>query len=323
MNLDKKNYAAIDLGRLVFALLIPLLHIDFGDNNYLVGFLQQYVCRLGVPFFFCVSGLFLGRNIENLGAPKAHKAYMQRTTLMFGLWLAIYFPILLLEGEQLSLGFLKQIFFRTPAYLWFLGAVILASVPFCHLKRTRWLYLGAFSLYLIGTLISGSYQWLTGGISLYNHMFLTSRNSCFFALPMMLTGELVYAYREKEIRFEKTFFLLASILLACEMYFVRIHASSTSDTSMYMLFPVFFFFLIRFLMRIPLNINGTLVIRKFSSALYVGQYGAICAAGAILKGLNLSFTPGLNGFVVYVCVLVVASLLVFLSGKNKLAGYMI
>ncbi len=314
----KKDYAAIDFGRLAFALLIPFLHIDFDESNVFIAFLQQYISRLGVPYFFCVSGMFLRSRIESVCPKDAFKSYIHRTAVMFCCWLAVYLPILLNENGQLSIGFVQQVLFRTPAYLWFLGALMLASIPFCFIKRTKLFYLGVGGAYLLGTLISGSYQWLTGGISVYNHMFLTSRNALFFALPMMIVGELVYVFRETKIRFERTILPCLFLALVCEIFIVRNHVSNTSDTSMYILFPPFFFFFTRFLMRIPLKMNNTRSIRKLSSALYVGQYGGICIAGAILNGAGIALTSNMKGWFTYLCVLLIALLLFLLSKKIKL-----
>lgn len=52
----KRTYPGIDILKFIFACLIPLLHIPFGNGVPVV--LQQYVARLGVPFFFAASGFF-------------------------------------------------------------------------------------------------------------------------------------------------------------------------------------------------------------------------------------------------------------------------
>lgn len=60
-----KKYVGIDYGRFIFACLIPLLHIPF--SNPVVNVIAQYISRLGVPFFFGVSGFFLSKSIEKRG----------------------------------------------------------------------------------------------------------------------------------------------------------------------------------------------------------------------------------------------------------------
>ena len=66
-----RKYKGIDIGRLIFACLIPLLHIGMSDQVSFV--VKQYVSRLGVPFFFAVSGMFLSKSIEKSGSAAALK----------------------------------------------------------------------------------------------------------------------------------------------------------------------------------------------------------------------------------------------------------
>ena len=60
--MEKRN-AGIDLLKLVFACLIPLLHIPFAEKG-VVAFFEQYVARMGVPFFFAASGYLYPRIIS-------------------------------------------------------------------------------------------------------------------------------------------------------------------------------------------------------------------------------------------------------------------
>ena len=57
-----RKYKGIDIGRLIFACLIPILHIGFSGTG--IEIVRQHVSRLGVPFFFVVAGMFLIKSIE-------------------------------------------------------------------------------------------------------------------------------------------------------------------------------------------------------------------------------------------------------------------
>lgn len=72
----KSRYTGIDICRLAFACLIPLLHISLPDSIPLY-IVRQYVSRLGVPFFFVVSGMFLSKAIADRG----NLAAMKKTAL--------------------------------------------------------------------------------------------------------------------------------------------------------------------------------------------------------------------------------------------------
>ena len=127
-----RTYKGIDIGRVIFACLIPLLHIAFPENIGLV-IVRQYLARLGVPFFFAVSGMFLCRSIEKYGASQALKKYLIRIGRVLLIWLLIYSPILIAWSESV-LRLLQEIVFKTPAYLWYLTGLLFAAIPFCLVK---------------------------------------------------------------------------------------------------------------------------------------------------------------------------------------------
>lgn len=125
----KRLYAGIDIVRLFFACMIPLLHIPFGDL-VVITFLRQYVSRLGVPYFFAVSGFFLKQSMDCKGRYCAMAVYEKRVGRLLLTWLAIYSPILIASYSDMLL-LLKEILFLTPAYLWYLTALLVAGIPFC------------------------------------------------------------------------------------------------------------------------------------------------------------------------------------------------
>ena len=179
-----RKYRGIDIGRLIFACLIPLLHIGMkGTVPFVV---QQYLARLGVPFFYAVAGMFLIKSIEKRGAFPALKQYAFRVGRMLLIWIVIYLPILLLREEGLTI---KELIFRTPAYLWYLTGLLVAAVPFCLIKNRKVLLYLSLALYAFGTIFGEAYRKLTGGLPLYETVFITTRNGVFFGLPLMCVGE--------------------------------------------------------------------------------------------------------------------------------------
>ncbi len=77
----KQYNKGLDIGRFVFALLIPFLHIPFADG-IATEIIRQYFARLGVPYFFAVSGYFLSCSISTRGPDKALKRYLKRIGIM-------------------------------------------------------------------------------------------------------------------------------------------------------------------------------------------------------------------------------------------------
>ena len=59
---QKKSFAYVDLLKLVFAILIFLLHALIIDESWLF---TKVVVRIGVPFFFVASGFFWHNKIQS------------------------------------------------------------------------------------------------------------------------------------------------------------------------------------------------------------------------------------------------------------------
>ena len=156
-----RKYKGIDIGRVIFACLIPILHIPFSDS-IVIDVIRLYISRLGVPFFFAVSGMFLSRPIEKYGINAALKRYLFRVGRVLLIWLLIYSPLLIIGAES-YLKLLQQILFKTPAFLWYLSSLLVAAIPFCLVKNRKVLYGCALVLYITGTCFGETYKWLLGG----------------------------------------------------------------------------------------------------------------------------------------------------------------
>ncbi len=64
----KKNYGYIDIAKLLFAILIVMLHTNILEvNNIYVRIFQHGFCQIGVPFFFVAAGFFFGSKIKSGG----------------------------------------------------------------------------------------------------------------------------------------------------------------------------------------------------------------------------------------------------------------
>lgn len=156
-----RKYKGIDVGRVIFACLIPILHIPFSDSM-VIDIIRQYISRLGVPFFFAISGMFLSKSIEKFGINAALKRYLIRVGRVLLIWLLIYSPLLII-GADSYLRLFQQILFKTPAFLWYLSSLLFAAIPFCLVKNRKTLYVCAAVLYIFGTIFGETYKWLLGG----------------------------------------------------------------------------------------------------------------------------------------------------------------
>ena len=68
-----RKYRGVDIGRVIFACLIPILHMAL--PGAVTPFVQQYISRLGVPFFYAVSGMLLYNSLQKRAPVDAWKRY--------------------------------------------------------------------------------------------------------------------------------------------------------------------------------------------------------------------------------------------------------
>ncbi len=302
-----RKYKGIDVGRVVFACLIPILHIAFSES-VVVDVIRQYISRLGVPFFFAVSGMFLSKSIEKYGAKAALKRYLIRVGRVLLVWLVVYSPLLIISADS-YLKLAQQIVFKTPAFLWYLTSLLFAAIPFCLVQNRKALYAGAVVLYIIGTLFGETYKWLVGGVPQYEEIFLTTRNGIFFGLPLMCIGELTWSFKKKSL----PLLIVSGLALVGEITFVGLHAEKLDDRSMYFFLPVFIYALVLMFREWNPQIKGS-YLGGISSAIYVMQYGIITIGTMILRRAGLNDTGAM--YLVWIAVLVIPTIFYWIL-RNK------
>lgn len=318
----KKKYAGyplLDLGKFIFACLIPLLHIPFGDSRVLF-LLQQYVSRLGVPFFFAVSGFFLCQSVAKRGRLSAYTRYSKRIARLLLVWMVVYSPVFYLQLKSNSITW-RHIIFLTPGYLWYLVALLVAAVPFCFIKNRKVLYICGGILYIMGTLLGGSYSWLTGGWPAYEAIFISTRNGVFFGLPLLCLGEIILRETSSKGIFTRKRnwigLLCSVIMLLAEITFVQKHARG-EDCSLYLLMPVFIYFFGKILLQGGIHISQECseYLRGTSTAIYVMQYGIILVG---TRALALFITNQmLIGIMTLLMVIICPCILYYVLSKFKL-----
>lgn len=172
--MKQRQYTGIEIGRVLFACLIPLLHISFSDS-ICIEVIRQYFSRLGVPYFYAVSGMFLGMSFENRDRGEIFKQYEKKIAGLFLVWLVIYSPIFL--AWRVSL---QEMIFKTPAYLWYLTGLLFAAIPFCFIGNKKVKFILAVGLYTFGTLFGDTYRWLVGGYH-YMRNYLLQQGTDYFS----------------------------------------------------------------------------------------------------------------------------------------------
>lgn len=286
-----------------------MLHIKF--NTPSIDIYSQYLSRLGVPFFFAVSGMLLSRSIQKRGRINAMTHFLSRTIKLLVIWLLLYSPILY-HGDYT----IMDIIFNTPAYLWYLTAMIFAAIPFCLISNRNLLYIISTALYLFATLYSGSYDWACGELYWYNQIFGTTRNGLLFSLPMMCVGEGVL--KSKNLRANVYFNFLIIGLYIVEMTFVLKHREPFSDNSLYFTLPFITFIILRYL--VTLSVSPNLNYRKLSGAIYLMQFGIIQVCFKIFHLLSDKINVSCAPYITYLLVIVLPLLLCRVKKINRITN---
>ena len=254
--------------------------------------------------------MFLNRSIEKYGRTKALKKYMIRIGRVLLIWLLIYSP-LLLYGAESYWKLIQQIFFKTPAFLWYLTSLMFAAVPFCLVKNRRVLYGCATILYVAGTLFGDTYKWLLGGVPWYENIFLTTRNGLFFGLLLMCVGELTWKAEKKSI----PLLIVSGLALIAEITYVGLHAQKLDDRSMYFLLPLFIYALVLVFREWNPKIVGK-HLGGVSSAIYVMQYGIITVGTMIFR--IIGWDGACVMWLVYIAVISVPAALYWVLRNTKI-----
>lgn len=130
----RKTENCIDLVKLFFALCIVAIHTNllqqFSDNvNWYV---THLVFRLGVPFFFVVSGFFFGKKFlyrqDKLDQCKKYCHRLLPGFTFFGLiGLVVYTARLIISSDQMwLLKVVRHAIFYPPGAMWYVAASMLA-----------------------------------------------------------------------------------------------------------------------------------------------------------------------------------------------------
>ena len=313
-----KDYHYIDIAKYLFACLIPLLHIPFSDSLP-IDILRQYCARIGVPFFFAATGFLLAERFDDNNRFLILKKQLFRIGILFVVWLGFYLiPIYYLDD-----GFraqpIRTILFKTPAYLWYLASVMFALVPFCFIKNRIIKVVCAVLLYLVGTLLSETYSWMTFDIPLYDQWFLTYRNGLFFAFPVMCVGEITHLKRARS-KDAIIGLAISYALFSTEVFLVRRIIGGKSDTSMTLFLPCVVFFLLSILIDIPMKPRiYRSWMRRASTAIYVMQFTFIFLGKVIVKFFG-NYT--LLWIVVYIALIVLPTVLTIKLGNKSIIKYM-
>lgn len=236
------RYPAIDLTKFILSFFICMVHIvplDLKGEIWdgLNFWLQNYLCRIAVPYYFAAAGFLLFRKMtpDQLD-PDRIKNYCLKLLRLLGTWWMLLFA-------------------GSPVHLWFFSAVIIAVLLVSLLLRTsmRLNVIGVIVLllYFIGLLGDSYHSLLTPlqqnpfigkVLEYYLILFSTTRNGVFFGAVYVFMGAVI-AFRRKALpkHVSVAGLILSMCALAVEVFLLRSYAQPLDYNMLICLLPATFF----------------------------------------------------------------------------------
>lgn len=342
------RYSGIDVMKFICSLMVLIIHVKpFGTQAagsilYYLNFgLQEYLCRIAVPFFFVCNGFFIFRKIdfENIDYSIIKKSII-KTIKLYVLWTIIYLPVkvynIITEGE----GFLHEAISYIRAFLvsgsfvhlWYLNGLIVALlvIYICFkLKLTpQKIFILSAVLYVIGLLgnpyfglISKNPNIILTMYNLYFKLFINTRNGLFCGLFFVSMGMMI-GIKKPSAKQKKNviMFFVSMALMLAEVYMLR-HFSLAKDYDMtIMAVPaVYYLFCIASEKNILENIAPLL--REMSKTIYLSHLWVAFVIDEIMKHLPESLIATPFRFVTITTVtLLIAFAAAKISAKRKEAA---
>lgn len=207
----KEDIASYDILKLISAFLIlaiNCMNLGLGEADF---YITEYIARLCVPLFFCMSGFFLFQNYNSQSYEKSKehfKKYELNLLKLYLIWNGIYLFIMAyhwVKNRTPVIDIIKYFWYVFIGIqyqqLWYIGASIVgAFIVWMLLKRMsiKKIVVISFLFYAVA-LFFFTYSPLTAGLIeksravsflllTYNRVFSTFRNGVFFGFPFIAMG---------------------------------------------------------------------------------------------------------------------------------------
>lgn len=342
--MTKKVYTSLDIAKFVMAMMILVGHIanewahTKGIWHYILSF------DFTVPTFFAISGFLFFSKIKEFDDRKDRIQYWKKWSIRIGkmylVWTLIYFVFVFIfwirngvDVIGVLLFVMKCFTFSSYATIWFLPALWI-GVSICYfliedVNNKIIVYCIVGLLFFVGVLMD-PYKYLIINNSIVNKLyngymfiFKSFRNGFFYGAPYAMLGYIVA--NKKSI--PKLFYSIIGIvvfqvLFVAEAVFMKkANPSSCTDMAVMMLPSVYF--ILVFLLNI--NVNGnkyTLLLRKYSMLIFLGQRLFLTAIPSVLPdsfSVSIKALPQIEIYLFFVLITMLFAVTIeLLSRKYRL-----
>lgn len=327
----KKNYSLIDIFKLIFAIGIVAIHCNIFDNNGMISWLTLHgIFRLGVPFFFCVSGFLLYEKLLNTENDKEYiKKYIKRLFIPLIFWLIINIPIKLFEYKSngillIVIKLFRLLIFYPWGAMWYVLALIVSILLVYPLYKRDKLKLAVIigSILYIFALLCNNYYFIIENtfvqkiVDIYLFITTSARNGIFEGFYFVSVGiyinKMIY---DKKINNKTNLIVLifSYILLILEIILIK-NYNHKDDHSLFVMYIILIPSLIVFLQKYSLKMN-TKILRNYSSGIYFCHrfiLGVITICSSIL---NIKLSSLFIFFITMTIIILLLSILYKIDNK--------
>ena len=288
---EKKVYTGIDIGKLIAAVLIVLLHAIENTNWYSCE-VKFVLTRCAVPFFFITSGFFFCEGLKKSVDKKLYfKQYERKLIIIYTLWaLIIYLPfevktyITKYAGDsvfKIVAIMLRKLFIVGPGPYWYLMAMMLAAaiIYWCSSKKESYLICAL----VVGVLLEIMYSSFRGICSriiifellfkLIDFVYSWEFNFIMYGIPFMGMGYLLAKYNwTVKKRIAILVWVVSTVIRVIEynlpIIFNNCDFVRNNNISVAFIMQALAFFMIAKEVDIKMDNKKSVTLRQFSSFIY-------------------------------------------------------
>lgn len=222
-----KKYNSIDMMRLLCAIMVVAIHTQpFMEYKNIAGYFATYIFpRLGVPFFFAVSGYFYLNSL--MAGKKVFVKYVKRLMTIYIIWSFIYYMVDLIQAlryhnslkDLVKRSIINFFMYGSHYHLWFFPTLIFCVVVTTILrKHLTALTIVSYLFYGAGCMV-GAYYGLGSRLPFINVLFHSDqleiiRRNLFMGLPFFLLGYVLSIINPKLSKVNSNTLVCAYIITA-------------------------------------------------------------------------------------------------------------
>lgn len=346
MDTNKSIYKAIDILKFLAAICVVAIHTNaFKDiNNGIYNFLSYCIFTFAVPFFFIISGFFLGKKVKKINCLDASGyrtiliSYFKRLAYPYIIWGIWYFFIstailIISDGFTVSHAAVHQIHIwlvSSPGGgLWYVQAILLLLMMLCLSGKTRYIPYFVVVFLLLSCIPDFVMLFKDCGIirsivDFYNKIFITDLNFVWWGIYFLLGLLLGHLKYEPIIILTLKKYKFPILVLFYSMHisiFIIWGDGLLLHVSKIIVSVLLFIFAIS--TRFNVDENKSIFLRKMSTIIYFTHFSFIYAVQVMLKLLNIdtSSFATLVWIIVSICVITYSYLIVYIKNNPLIYLY--